>query len=208
MTLETEIAQKRWRRIGHSLKNSSAASRDLPQAEIRHLQLVYPAGTGNKGDNLIRRLFRKQSMADTIFGDRWFQLPQDMRVSTEEKLSSQVTRSAIIRRLATFSITAYHFIIVYPTFLENGRWRSLYCSCPQEGDLRLLRPPSGQGAGDGARARDRRVPADLRADSLATVLPAPHIPTRTARMPAPVQDHTKLLMRPHCDYFINCLLRT
>ncbi|GFN95229.1 hypothetical protein PoB_002173500 [Plakobranchus ocellatus] len=33
---------------------------------------------------------------------------------------------------------------------------------PQQGDLRLSGPPSGQGAGGGARTRDRRVPADLR----------------------------------------------
>ncbi|GFO48542.1 hypothetical protein PoB_007504700 [Plakobranchus ocellatus] len=42
---------------------------------------------------------------------------------------------------------------------------------PQQGDLRLLGPPSGQGAGCGARTRNRRVTADLRADSLATVPP-------------------------------------
>ncbi|GFO37740.1 hypothetical protein PoB_006424500 [Plakobranchus ocellatus] len=42
---------------------------------------------------------------------------------------------------------------------------------PQQGDLRLLGPPSGQGAGSAARTRDRKVPADLRADSQATVLP-------------------------------------
>ncbi|GFN92906.1 TBC1 domain family member 2b [Plakobranchus ocellatus] len=45
---------------------------------------------------------------------------------------------------------------------------------PQQGDLRLSGPPSGQDAGGGARTRDRRVPADLRADSLATVPPTPH----------------------------------
>ncbi|GFO14205.1 chemosensory receptor a [Plakobranchus ocellatus] len=44
---------------------------------------------------------------------------------------------------------------------------------PQQGDLRLSGPPSGQGAGGGARTRDRKVPADLRADSLATVPPTP-----------------------------------
>ncbi|GFN94583.1 hypothetical protein PoB_002108900 [Plakobranchus ocellatus] len=44
---------------------------------------------------------------------------------------------------------------------------------PQQGDLRLSGPPSGQGAGSGARTRNRRVPADLRADSQATVLPTP-----------------------------------
>ncbi|GFO43227.1 hypothetical protein PoB_006973200 [Plakobranchus ocellatus] len=49
----------------------------------------------------------------------------------------------------------------------------LYIASPQQGDLRLSGPPSGQGAGSGARTRDRRVPADLRADSQATVLPTP-----------------------------------
>ncbi|GFN86321.1 hypothetical protein PoB_001282700 [Plakobranchus ocellatus] len=44
---------------------------------------------------------------------------------------------------------------------------------PQQGDIRLLGLPSGQGAGGRARTRDRRVPADLRADSLATVPPSP-----------------------------------
>ncbi|GFO21304.1 A disintegrin and metalloproteinase with thrombospondin motifs [Plakobranchus ocellatus] len=44
---------------------------------------------------------------------------------------------------------------------------------PQQGDLRLSGHPSGQGASDGARTRDKRVPADLRAESLATVPPTP-----------------------------------
>ncbi|GFN91646.1 hypothetical protein PoB_001815200 [Plakobranchus ocellatus] len=44
---------------------------------------------------------------------------------------------------------------------------------PQQGDVRLSGHPSGQVTGSGARTRDRRVPADLRADSQATVLPTP-----------------------------------
>ncbi|GFO13259.1 THAP domain containing 9 [Plakobranchus ocellatus] len=54
----------------------------------------------------------------------------------------------------------------------KGVW-FLYIASPQQGDLRLSGPPSGQGAGGGARTRDRKVPADLRADSLATVPPTP-----------------------------------
>ncbi|GFO38720.1 hypothetical protein PoB_006522500 [Plakobranchus ocellatus] len=56
----------------------------------------------------------------------------------------------------------------------------LYIASPQQGDLRLSGPPSGQGAGSGARTRDRKVPADLRADSQATVLPTP--PTKKESM--------------------------
>ncbi|GFO29658.1 homeobox protein cut-like 1 [Plakobranchus ocellatus] len=36
-------------------------------------------------------------------------------------------------------------------------------------------PPSGKGAGSRARTRDRRVPADVRADSLGTMPPTPRI---------------------------------
>ncbi|GFO27382.1 hypothetical protein PoB_005388700 [Plakobranchus ocellatus] len=54
---------------------------------------------------------------------------------------------------------------------SKALWR--HGASPQQGDLRLSGPPSGQGAGSGARTRDRRVPADLRADSQATVLPTP-----------------------------------
>ncbi|GFO13878.1 hypothetical protein PoB_004038300 [Plakobranchus ocellatus] len=39
---------------------------------------------------------------------------------------------------------------------------------PQQGDRRLSGPPSGQGAGGGARIRNRGVTVDLRTDSLAT----------------------------------------
>ncbi|GFO07962.1 hypothetical protein PoB_003446700 [Plakobranchus ocellatus] len=46
-------------------------------------------------------------------------------------------------------------------------------ACPQQGDLRLLGPPSGRGAHGRARTCDRRIPADLRADSQATVPPTP-----------------------------------
>ncbi|GFO38812.1 hypothetical protein PoB_006531700 [Plakobranchus ocellatus] len=52
----------------------------------------------------------------------------------------------------------------------------VFCGITQaspQGDLRFSGPPSGQGADGGARTRDRRVPADLRADSLATVPQTP-----------------------------------
>ncbi|GFO05179.1 hypothetical protein PoB_003168400 [Plakobranchus ocellatus] len=42
-----------------------------------------------------------------------------------------------------------------------------------QGDFRLSVPPSCQGASDEARTCDRSVPANLRADSLATVPPTP-----------------------------------
>ncbi|GFO13838.1 disintegrin and metalloproteinase domain-containing protein [Plakobranchus ocellatus] len=45
---------------------------------------------------------------------------------------------------------------------------------PHQGDLRLSSPPSGQGAGGGAQTRDRRIPADVRANSLALCHRRPH----------------------------------
>ncbi|GFO34742.1 hypothetical protein PoB_006124700 [Plakobranchus ocellatus] len=46
-----------------------------------------------------------------------------------------------------------------------------YDSSPQQGDIRPSSPPSGHGAGGGVRTRDRRGPADLKADSLVTEPP-------------------------------------
>ncbi|GFN99836.1 hypothetical protein PoB_002634200 [Plakobranchus ocellatus] len=52
-------------------------------------------------------------------------------------------------------------------------WTGQDTASPQQGDLRLLGPPSGRDADGGARTRDRRVPADLREDLQATVPPTP-----------------------------------
>ncbi|GFO21625.1 hypothetical protein PoB_004813000 [Plakobranchus ocellatus] len=57
--------------------------------------------------------------------------------------------------------------------VEEGDEKTRWQLGPQQGDLRLLSPPSGQSAGSGARTRDRKVSADLGADSLATVPPKP-----------------------------------
>ncbi|GFO04824.1 hypothetical protein PoB_003132900 [Plakobranchus ocellatus] len=69
------------------------------------------------------------------------------------------------------NILLSHFSLLSPTTLTPTPHPT---SSPQQGDLRLSGPPSGQGAGGGARTRDRKVPSDLRADSLATVPPTPH----------------------------------
>ncbi|GFO32591.1 hypothetical protein PoB_005909600 [Plakobranchus ocellatus] len=61
---------------------------------------------------------------------------------------------------------------------------------PQQGDLRLLGPPSGQGVDGRARTRDRRVPADLRADSLTTEPPTPLKISYTQAFWAPFQMAT------------------
>ncbi|GFO02937.1 hypothetical protein PoB_002944200 [Plakobranchus ocellatus] len=53
---------------------------------------------------------------------------------------------------------------------------------PQQGDLRLSGPPSGQSAGGGAQTRDRRIPADIRAGSPATVPPTPPTLIRTDKL--------------------------
>ncbi|GFO21083.1 hypothetical protein PoB_004758800 [Plakobranchus ocellatus] len=51
---------------------------------------------------------------------------------------------------------------------------------------RLSGPPSGQGAGGGARTRNRRVPADLKAHSLATLPSTPRFRSlNTSHLPSP-----------------------
>ncbi|GFO47056.1 hypothetical protein PoB_007356100 [Plakobranchus ocellatus] len=49
----------------------------------------------------------------------------------------------------------------------------LYIASPQQDNLRLSVPPSGESASDGARTRDRWIPEDLRADPLSTVPTTP-----------------------------------
>ncbi|GFN85197.1 hypothetical protein PoB_001170300 [Plakobranchus ocellatus] len=69
---------------------------------------------------------------------------------------------------------AFALVMNRPRTGDGINWFLVFVySSPQQGDLRLSGPPSGQGAGGGAQTRDRRVPADLRADSLATVPPTP-----------------------------------
>ncbi|GFN75252.1 hypothetical protein PoB_000175800 [Plakobranchus ocellatus] len=47
--------------------------------------------------------------------------------------------------------------------------------CPQQGDHRLSGPLSGQGVSGGAQSHGKRVPADLRTNSLFTVPPMPQM---------------------------------
>ncbi|GFO31827.1 hypothetical protein PoB_005833200 [Plakobranchus ocellatus] len=55
----------------------------------------------------------------------------------------------------------------------SRRFVFLFIASPQQGEPRVLDPPSGQGAGGGARTSDIRVSADHRADSLATLPQTP-----------------------------------
>ncbi|GFO46569.1 hypothetical protein PoB_007307400 [Plakobranchus ocellatus] len=54
-------------------------------------------------------------------------------------------------------------------FCRTGGEVGFVCiASPQQGDLKLSDLPSGQDAGGGTLTRDRRVPSDLKADSLST----------------------------------------
>ncbi|GFO24839.1 hypothetical protein PoB_005134400 [Plakobranchus ocellatus] len=63
-----------------------------------------------------------------------------------------------------------HFLVKTCRVKNGHATHSPLCEAiPQQGDLKLSGPPSGQGAGGGAQTRDRSIPADIRADSLVTV---------------------------------------
>ncbi|GFO21583.1 hypothetical protein PoB_004808800 [Plakobranchus ocellatus] len=61
-----------------------------------------------------------------------------------------------------------------PTNVKFGI-RFLCIASPQQGDLRLSGPPTGQGAGGGARTHIRMIPTDLKASDLSTVPPMPTV---------------------------------
>ncbi|GFN81701.1 hypothetical protein PoB_000820700 [Plakobranchus ocellatus] len=68
-------------------------------------------------------------------------------------------------------------IIMYPYSSEGNITLYPYSSevSPQQGDLRLSGPSTGQGADGGARTSDRGIPANLRAHSLATLPLTPQL---------------------------------
>ncbi|GFN92084.1 hypothetical protein PoB_001859000 [Plakobranchus ocellatus] len=85
-------------------------------------------------------------------------------IGRKRQNNNQYKRNAILASLGECSPYGESGIHTLPGFR---------LSSPHQGNLRLSGPPSGRGAGGRARTRDRRVPADLKADSLATVPPTP-----------------------------------
>ncbi|GFO09216.1 hypothetical protein PoB_003572100 [Plakobranchus ocellatus] len=80
-----------------------------------------------------------------------------------------------------FQPTIAHHYVFHVSMGRSWRWppyrhhiakhTSACARSPWTSHPRLSGPPSGRGAGGEARTRDRRVLADIRADSLATVPP-------------------------------------
>ncbi|GFN94447.1 hypothetical protein PoB_002095300 [Plakobranchus ocellatus] len=93
---------------------------------------------------------------------------RDRRVPADLRANSQASNGRK-GRFCEF----VHILIPLDAYMSRNPDKRDVNISPQQGDLRLSGPPSGQGAGSGARTRDRKVPADLRADSLATVPPTP-----------------------------------
>ncbi|GFO41086.1 hypothetical protein PoB_006759100 [Plakobranchus ocellatus] len=75
------------------------------------------------------------------------------------------------RRRSSSSVIASNWAVRLNTETIDRERVNILGSSPKQGELRLSGPPSNQGANGGARTRVRGVPADLRADSLATVPP-------------------------------------
>ncbi|GFO08190.1 antigen b membrane protein [Plakobranchus ocellatus] len=129
-------------------------------------------------------------------------VPQEfLAVSTTTTTITTTTSSSFTANATTTSITTSSstttiiiiIIIIIINCLPPSQSAITLSARPQQGDLRLLGPPSGQSAGsghwrwrrrrwwwltmqgtlEGHRCLLSRVPADLRAVSLATVPPTP-----------------------------------
>ncbi|GFO13877.1 hypothetical protein PoB_004038200 [Plakobranchus ocellatus] len=94
---------------------------------------------------------------------------RDIRVPADLKADSLATvpptPPTIVCRTLDYLASNYVITVLYCIDCRKGGW-VLYIASPQQGDLRLLGPPSGRDADGGGRTRDRRVPADLRVDSV------------------------------------------
>ncbi|GFO35055.1 hypothetical protein PoB_006156000 [Plakobranchus ocellatus] len=77
-----------------------------------------------------------------------------------------------------------------------------YIASTQQGDLRLLGPPSGQSAGGGTGTRDRRIPADLRPDSPSTVPPRlPYCGKERLQYGDTLQDNSEHIRKNHAKNY-------
>ncbi|GFN75592.1 hypothetical protein PoB_000209800 [Plakobranchus ocellatus] len=139
--------------------------------------LLTPSEEGKTGKKLscdCGRYRAGPSAAAIACVHRWTGEPQTKALSLAYmKKTSKATRCACIFEknslLDSLYLTISSSLIYHVRQMRSCEF--FYIASPQQGDLRLSGPPSGQGAGGGARTRDRRVHADLRADSLATVPP-------------------------------------
>ncbi|GFN95618.1 hypothetical protein PoB_002212400 [Plakobranchus ocellatus] len=98
-----------------------------------------------------------------------------MRTSTRDDSNVGTVLGYLALSIPFLSLLGYVLYKAAGTVCDN---EDIEAASLQKGDLRLLGPPTGQGAGSGARIRGRRVPVDLRVASLTTVPPTP--PTVTA----------------------------
>ncbi|GFN96371.1 ankyrin-3 [Plakobranchus ocellatus] len=143
------------------------------QPEVR-VQLTQLNGPNAKGSLHSRRELAVRKMLDSYMKHYTFQA-ECIQASMKTR-STSPKRSPLPSCYYLYSYSGNALKPEVTGVLQRRKKKS-----PQQGDLRLSGPPSGQGAGSGARTRDRRVPADLRADSQATVLPTPpdihyHVP--------------------------------
>ncbi|GFO31377.1 hypothetical protein PoB_005788200 [Plakobranchus ocellatus] len=94
-----------------------------------------------------------------------------------KSLSASSSRSAPPKEKCTWSqMNEFKDSLLYyycHKFVEPNCPLEVKSASPQQGDLRLSGPLSGQDAGGGARTHDRKIPADFRVDMLATLGPTP-----------------------------------
>ncbi|GFO17374.1 hypothetical protein PoB_004387900 [Plakobranchus ocellatus] len=125
-----------------------------------HVPGRYPLAAANMLQVFLQRVIQET-------GDQAQAFASDKRAAS--RFTSPKSRA---KRTLFTSSGKFHYLVKYTLSLTLfdvlGKKKFWNEASPHQGDLRLSGPPSGQGAGGGARTRDRKVPADHRADSLAS----------------------------------------
>ncbi|GFN87680.1 hypothetical protein PoB_001418600 [Plakobranchus ocellatus] len=164
-SIETAFPVVRQQNIDHSIETAFPLMRQ--QNIDRSIKTAFPVVRQQNIDRSIETAFpvvRQQNIDHSI--ETAFPVVRQQNIDRSIETAFPVVRQQNIDH----SIETAFPVVFFVSFKFHRTQVWFLCTAsPQQCDLRLLGPASGQVAGGGARTRDRRIPAVLRANSVTTV---------------------------------------